>query len=132
MFSYTKRLAHAALASTVTNASYVDINGKGIVRKDISVQDMMIEELLLLVSGVPGENFEGPGRYNGRLERVLSSLVNESSYFYVFHGYYREEDVRISNSGYQTDAVEMATYSSEISVPGEDESLTMTLRIWRK
>jgi hypothetical protein len=133
MFSYTKRLTLAALASTVPNASYIDINGKEMVRKDISVQDMMIEELLLLRSGVPSQNFEGLERYNGRIESVLSSLVSESPYVYEFRGSLEEVDICITNhDSSKGKNVEISAYSLEILVPGEDETLTITLQIWRK
>ncbi|MFQ5883695.1 MAG: hypothetical protein ACE5IO_01180 [Thermoplasmata archaeon] len=136
MSAFTGRLAYAALGSTVPNASYSDADGEEIIQRDISVQDMIIEELLLLQGGLPAENFGGAGRYNDRIEHVFSSLANESPYFYALHGNYHEVEIIIGNSNLtkvqELRRVEKATYVSEIFVPGDDEPISIILQVWRR
>lgn len=136
MSAFTRRLAYAALGSTVPNASYSGADGEEIIQRDISVQDMIIEELVLLRGGVPAENFEGPERFNDRIEQIFSSLTNESPYFYALHGNYHEVEILISNSnltkGQEVQRAEKATYLSEIFVPGDDEHISIILQVWRR
>lgn len=136
MSTYARRLAHAGLGSTVPEASYVDVSGDEMVHKDISVQDIVITELLLLRGGTPADSFEGPGRFNREIERVFSYLVNESPYWYSLTGNYQDVDILISNSNPAEEemkqGVEKATYFSEILLPDEYGIISISVHVWRK
>lgn len=133
MSTFTGRLAHAALSSTVPNASYLDKHGLEIVQRDISVQSMVIQELLLLHAGVPIENFQGPDRFNDRIESVLSALAGECPYFYALRGEYQRVEILITNSNLATNEkmprTEMASYISEVFLQ-EGERITITIQVW--
>lgn len=132
MSTFTRRLAYASLRSTVPNASYSDKQGLEITQRDISVQDMIIQELLLLHEGVPPGNFLGLEGFNDRIETILSALAGESPYFYALRGEYREVEILITNSnlvtGEEMPRVEMASYTSQIFLQGE--AITITLYVW--
>lgn len=130
---YTKRLAHAAFSSTVPNASYLDSYGEEVIRKDVSVQEMVVEELLLMSSGVPERNFVGPGRYNDRIEWVLSSLMNESNFNCTLRGELQGSKVYIIGSdNIQSKKVERASYHSEFILPEENLRVSIVLDVWRE
>ncbi len=127
LYALTTRTSSALLGSTVPNASYVDIEGRVIVSKDISVLDMMMEELLLVQSGVPESNFDGDGRYNHRIIQVLSSLVDEDRFRFELYGRYMDVSVSFGETSDQTDT---AARTTEIFLPGVSQPIRVTLSIW--
>ncbi len=127
LHTLTTRTSNALLGSTVPNASYVDVEGGVIVSKDISVLDMMVEELLLVQSGVPENNFDGDGRYNHRITQVLSSLVDEDRFQFELCGRYMDVSVSFGEAGGQTDT---AARMTEIFLPGVTQPIQITLSIW--
>jgi hypothetical protein len=124
----TTRLANAVLESTVPNASYMDINGDRYVQVDISVQDMIVEELLLMNAGVPPDNFDGPGGYSDRIGQILSALVDEDRYQCSLFSSYLDHDLHI---GSIDKTVETAVHTIEISLPGEAGHIQIKLKLWR-
>lgn len=127
LHTLTTRTSNALLGSTVPNASYVDVEGGVIVSKDISVLDMMVEELLLVQSGVPENNFDGDGRYNHRIAQVLSSLVDEDRFQFELCGRYMDVSVFFGEASGQTDT---AARMTEIFLPGVTQPIQITLSIW--
>jgi len=132
LHTHATRLTNVVLASTVPNASYVDIHGNHMVRTDISVQDVIIEELVLLHDGVPEENFRGHNRYNDRLGQVLSSLVDDDRFSYALSCSYGEKEIVIGDvRPTYSMGIETSAHTTEISLPGEGERITITLFLWR-
>jgi hypothetical protein len=126
LYTLTERVSNALLRSTVPNASYMDIEGNVIVLKDISVLDMIVEELLLMRTGVPGSSFNGTGRYNERIVHVLSSLVDEHRYRFELSGRFMGSSISIGHAQGQT---ETATKMTEIFLPDVTEPIQITLSI---
>lgn len=127
LHTLTTRTSNALLGSTVPNATYVDVGGGVIVSKDISVLDMMVEELLLVQAGVPENNFDGDGGYNHRIEQVLSSLVDEDRFRFELCGRYVDVSVSFGEASGQTDT---AARTTEIFLPGVSQPIRITLSIW--
>jgi hypothetical protein len=121
LYAMATRTSNALMRSTVPNASYMDIEGNVITSRDISVLDMIVEELLLMKAGVPESSFEGDGRYNHRILQTLSSLVDEGRYRFELQGGYM--DIK----GGQT---EKASKMMVISLPDVAQSIIITLSIW--
>ncbi len=129
LHNYAGRLASALLSSTVPNASFLDVDGFEIVAKDISVQEMIVQEVLLLESGVARENFLGANGYDTRIEEVLSSLLDGDRFDCRLHGFYKSQEVAFGEE--LPDAHnEVAADNTEIHLPGE-ESIRITLYVWR-
>lgn len=130
---HVSRLTNVLLGSTVPNASYVDIHGDRTVTRDISVQDIIIEELILLHDGIPEENFRGHNGYNDRVKEVLSSLADDDRFSYALSCSYGEEDIVIGDTRPTYDmGIETSAYTTEISVPRESDRITITLFLWRE
>jgi hypothetical protein len=127
LYTLASRTSNALLGSTVPNASYVDVEGDVIVSKDISVLDMMVEELLLIQAGVPVSSFEGPGRYNHRIAQTLSSLVEEDRFQFELYGRYMDASVSIGEGSGQGDKAAKLT---EIFPPGVTQPIQITLSVW--
>lgn len=127
LHALTARTSNALLGSTVPNASYVDVEGSVIVSKDISVLDMMVEELLLMQAGVPEDNFDGNGSYNHRIAQVLSSLVDEDRFQFELRGRYLNVSVSFGGASGQADT---AARMTEIFVPDVTQPIQITLSIW--
>ncbi len=53
---YCEESRKAILSATVKETSYSDVSGK-VIRKDISVRTLLIEQLFLEKNGIPRENF---------------------------------------------------------------------------
>ena len=133
LHNHTTRLASTVLSSTVPNASYVDEDGRTIISKDISVLDMIIEELVMLDWGLSRDDFDGPGRYNGRIVQVVSALLDEDIFFYALCGQYGDLEIALGNSipsGNQ--GVEVAASTARIPMPGEEYDVLITLHLWWK
>lgn len=130
--TYTTRLANAVLESTVPNASYSNVEGESIVRRDISVQDMIVEELLMTDNGIPEGNFWGNGNYNERIREVLNSLVDEDLYSYELLSSFRGMEMVIGDSnGIEREGSETCAHTSMISLASGSEQITITLFVWR-
>ena len=127
LHALTTRTSNALLGSTVPYASYVDVEGGVIVSKDISVLDMMVEELLLMQAGVPEGNFDGNGSYNHRIAQALSSLVDEDRFRFELCGRYMDVSVSFGEASGQAN---MAARMTEIFVPGVTQPIQITLSIW--
>ncbi|MCK4445328.1 MAG: hypothetical protein KAW09_12340 [Thermoplasmata archaeon] len=124
------RFTNAVLSSTVPNASYVDSFGFKVISKDISIQDMIIQELVLLESGVPEQNFRGEGGYNIRVEGVLSSLIDKDRFHCTLSGSHRSHEITFGDS-FPDSPYEIAANTTEIYLPEDDASITITLYVWR-
>jgi hypothetical protein len=127
LYALATRTSNALLGSTVPNASYVGVEGAVIVSRDISVLDMMVEELLLMQAGVPESSFEGHGRYNNLIAQTLSSLVEEDRFRFELHGRYMNNSVSIGEASGQADT---AAKMTEIYIPGVTQPIQITLSVW--
>jgi hypothetical protein len=126
LYTLTERVSNALLRSTVPNASYTDIEGNVIVLKDISVIDMIVEELLLMKTGVPESSFNGTDRYNERIAQVLSSLVDEDRHRFELSGRFLGSSISFGHAQGQT---ETAAKVTEIFLPDVTEPIQITLSI---
>ncbi len=130
---YSIRYANAVLSSTVPSASYKDSVGSNVTSSDISVRDMVIEELVLLRSGISEENFEGPHGYNERITRVMLSLLDKDRFDARLHGQYGECEVAFSTTFSQTYQEEdIAASTARILVPEAENEIVIIVYVWWK
>lgn len=128
---YSVRLGNALLSSTVPNASYVDIHGAVIISENVSVQNMIIQELLLIEAGVPVENFGGKVGYNERIEMALSSLLDRDIFHCRLIGKYGEHEVDFGDPPPET-SKETAAYTYVVQIPGNYGAIETTLLVWKE
>ncbi len=127
------RFANAVLSSTVPNASYVDSFGNKVTSRDISVRDMIIEELMLLESGIPKQNFEGPEGYNSRILNVSSSLLDEDRFLCALSARYGDQEIIFGRGLPAEDRRgETAAQTIRIPVPEVENDITITVHLWWK
>lgn len=127
------RFANAVLTSTVPNASYIDGMGSKVTSRDISVQDMVIEELVLLRSGMPEENFDGADGYNERIVQVLSSLLDKDRFFGALFGQYGDEEIMLGDGfPFQGQQGEIAANTTRIPMPEEENDIIIIVYLWWK
>ena len=131
--NYSARYANAVLSSTVPNATYIDGLGSNVTSQDISVRDMIIEELVLLRSGVPEENFGGSGGYDERIAHVLSSLLDTDRFQARLCGRYGVQEVAFGSesepAGHKED---IAANTARISMPEAENDILIVVYVWWK
>lgn len=130
---YSTRYANAVLSSTVPNASYIDSLGSRVTSQDISVQDMIIEEMVLLRSGVPGDNFNGTDGYNNRIVHVLSSLLDKDRFCARLYSQYGEQEVEFGSAPKSVNQKrEIAAKTTRISIPDTEDDIVIIAYLWWK
>jgi hypothetical protein len=139
-FRYSQEAFDAALEVTVREASYVDLAGNTVTKRDRSVEDLLLDELRLLDDGVPASNFAGSGRYQSALLQEVSAVVDTARYHFALFATYPgaggTHSVVLSDAGI-TDpsgvpAVRFAsqTTASMLSV-GKAGDATFEFYLWR-
>ncbi len=118
----------AILSATVKETGYVNRNGEHVIRQDISVRHLLLEQLYLEENGVPRENFSYPDDIrrlaNGHFR--YNWIIRASS----------QEDLIIGNNGLIEDVNEMhrvtsaTVTSSSWEEEGPDGKVEITLYLY--
>ncbi len=139
-FRYSREVFDTLLEASVREASYVDLAGNVVTKRDRSVEDLLLDELRLLDDGVPAASFDGAGRYEDALLAEVSAAVDTARYHYALFAAYEGPGgshlVAVSDVGLQTsDSLPAERFAASLTASmlsvGKPGEATLEFYLWR-